>query len=204
MGTLTSNVNANTNRLTTLSAHIDQLMVAIETIQVAVSNVGGTHQDTSGFVSKSAMNSEIANLKAALDEVQQANSGGTVTMGGYIFKSYSDARVFWTQHFPPESYHMNVDLMSLLQRIEDPTKYAQDIQQAEIHHARTGKLPEMSAVIASSQTMYPTILAGPKESHEQAHPFKAMKTSEAWDGGDGQTGTLPCIEQTMSCEEIVK
>ena len=92
---------------------------------------------------------------------------------------------------------MHLDIMSLLQRIDNPTKYASNIQQAEIHHAHTGKLPEMSAVIASFQTTYPAVLAGPKEAHEQAHPFNAMKTSKAWDGGDGQMGTLPCIKQTM-------
>ena len=195
---LAADVNNTHSRMTPLSAHVEQLMTAIEHIQASTTMGSGVGSiDTSNLVSRTLMNTEIANLKSALDEIQQANLGGTVTMGGYHFKSYSDARVFWTQHFPPESYHAFVDIMSLLQRIDNPTKYASDIQQAEIHHARRGKLPEMPAVIASFQTTYPAVLAGPKEAHEQAHPFNAMKTSEAWDGGDGQTGTLPCIEQTM-------
>lgn len=87
--------------------------------------------------------------------------------------------------------------MSLLQRIDDPCKYSEDIQQLEIHAHKINRLPEQSAVVASFQTELPPSLEGPKESRERSKPFGAMPSYDHWDPGDGQTGPMNRINQTM-------
>ena len=141
---------------------------------------------------------DLEQIKANVSELKQKANGGGVPLGGFHFSSY-EACLGWVEsNMPPDSYHVKVDIMSLLQRIDDPCKYSEDIQQLEIHAHKISRLPEQSAVVASFQTKLPPSLEGPKESRgEQSLPFGTMPSYDHWDPGDGQTGPKSLVNQTM-------
>jgi hypothetical protein len=149
-------------------------------------------------VSQAEHNTDVAKLKEHIDELRQHSMGGGVKMAGHHFKSYADTLPFVQTHFPPKSYQGFVDIMSLLQRIEDVCRYSSDIQSQEIHSAKVDRLPEQSVVVASFQTGLPQVLNGPREAHESTKLFAAMKDADAWDPGDGTTGTLNRINASLT------
>lgn len=160
----------------------------------------GTLPVTSG-VDNSLFETTTSMLRSQIAELRQLTVGGGITMGGHRFDSVEDAIVFCKQHLPPNCYECFYDIISLLQVVEDPCKYAEEVQKQEVHYSRVKRLPEQSVIVASFQTEIPPVLAGPKESHEQAHLFNAMKTYELWDSGDGVTGALNRINQTLQMKE---
>ena len=169
--------------------------------EVATLGSGGHHAPTNVGVDLGLFESTTAALKSQVAELRQLTIGGGITMGGQRFDSMEDAIVFCKQHLPPNCYECFYDIVSLLQVVDDPCKYAEDVQQQEVHYARVKRLPEQSIIVSSFQTEIPPVLAGPKESHEQAHLFNAMKTYDLWDRGDGVTGALNRINQTLQMKE---
>ena len=153
--------------------------------------------DVSEYVFKAAYNTNMANVKITVDELWQAVVVGGVIMVVHIFNSYMYTLAFVQSHFPDDCYQFFVDIVSLLQRIDDTVRYDQDVQQVEVHYVQVNQIPEKLAVVASLQTEISPILAVPKESHEQKHIFSAMKYYESWYSGDGSTGTLNRINQTL-------
>ncbi|KAL7468880.1 hypothetical protein ACHAXS_009126 [Conticribra weissflogii] len=186
-------------RVGELTTTVSQLFSVVEDVaQLTTGSTDVNHDMTSRLPTDATVTAELASLKTGFAELKQLTKGGGIKMGSAQFDSYQDALIFCQTHLPADCYQCFVDIMSLLQRIDNPVRYAEEIQSLEVHATRVNRTPEQSAVVASFMTEIPPILAGPKESHEQRNLFNAMKTFDMWDAGDGVVGTLNRINQTLS------